>query len=157
MSISTPWTDDQKKDIKNYSSKSLYSFGDGEKIQATRGASIPAVIGNTKVQINTDVICKDLPLLLSKSFMKRANMVLDFENDTALALGENVHLATTSSGHYFIPLTKPKQLISSFDKNNDNVKIVLVSKESKTDNQIALKLHRQFAHPLFKSIIVSNQ
>ena len=111
--------------VKQYSSKSLYRFGDGEQVQATKGASIPAVIGNTRVQINTDVVTKDLPLLLSKSFMKRASMVLDFQNDRAVALGETVHLATTGCGHYTIPLTKTKQLITSLGKN-DNVKVVLL-------------------------------
>ena len=63
--------DEEKQSVRNYSSKSVYRFGDSEQVQASRGVSIPAFIGNTKVQINTDVISKDLPLLLSKSFMKR--------------------------------------------------------------------------------------
>jgi len=47
-------TEDQKGDIKNYHSKSLYRFGYGEQVQASRGISIPPVISNTKVQ--TDLL-----------------------------------------------------------------------------------------------------
>ena len=145
-------TESQKKNIKHYHSKSLYRFGDGEQIQAIRGISIPAIIGNTNVQINTDVITKDLPLLLSKSFMKRADMIVDFQSDTAKALGETVQLATTSSGHYTIPLTRPKQIITSMGKQ-DECKFILVSKVSEDNEYIAKKLHRQFAHPSLNQIL----
>ena len=70
-----------EREVKIYSSKSLYRFCDGKQVQATRGISITAVTGSTKVKINADVIPKDLPLLRSKSFMKRADM--DFQSDTA--------------------------------------------------------------------------
>ena len=104
----------------------MYRFGGGEQVQATHGMSIPAMIGNTKVKINTDIIRNILPLLLSKSFMKRANIVLDFHTDTAKALDESVQLAT-SSGHYTIPLNRPCQIIAKIDKS-DECKLVLISK-----------------------------
>ena len=146
-------TNDDQANVKKYSSKSVYRFGDGEQIQATHGVSIPAVIGNTKVKINTDIIPKDLPLLLSKSFMKRADMVLDFHTDTAKALGETVQLATTSSGHYTIPLTRPCQIITKINKGEE-CKYVLISKEEQQSNsKIAEKLHRQFAHPSIEKLL----
>lgn len=145
-------SDDEKRDIRNYNSKSLYRFGDGGQVQATRGISIPAFIGNTKVQINSDVVQKDLPLLLSNSFMKRANMVLDFKHDAAYALGETVNLSTTTSGHYTIPISKPKQLITNLEKLDEG-KIVLISRNEKSNREIAVKLHRQFAHPSLNQLL----
>ncbi|XP_066913250.1 uncharacterized protein [Clytia hemisphaerica] len=145
-------SDEEKREVKHHHSKSLYRFGDGEQVQACGRVSIPAIIGNTKVKINTDVIPKDLPLLLSKSFMKRADMILDFQNDSANALGETVHLATTSSGHYTIPLTKPRQIIASIDKPFE-CNFVFISKEDKNMSSIAEKLHRQFAHPSLNQIL----
>ena len=121
-------------------------------MQACGRVSIPAIIGNTKVKINTDVIPKDLPLLLSKSFMKRADMVLDFQSDTAEALGETVHLATTSSGHYTIPLTRPRQVIASIDKPFE-CNFVFISREDNNITATAEKLHRQFAHPSLNQIM----
>ena len=94
----------------------------------------------------------DLPLLISKSFMKRADMVLDFQNDTAEACRETVHLATTSSGHYTIPLTRPRQTIVSIDKPFE-CNFVFISREDINMSVIAEKLHRQFAHPQIMSLI----
>ena len=45
-----------------------------------KNCDFPAVIANTKVKINTDVVSSGIPLLLSRSSMKRANMTIDFEN-----------------------------------------------------------------------------
>ena len=133
-------SDEEKREVKHHHSKSLYRFGDGEQVQACGRVSIPAIIGNTKVKINTDVIPKDLPLLLSKSFMKRADMVLDFQSDTAEALGETVQLATTSSGHYTISLTRPRQVIASIDKAFE-CNFVFISREDNNITAIAEKLH----------------
>ena len=137
-------SEEEQKRVKSYSSKSQYRFGDGEQIQAVQGVRIPAYIGNTSVEINTDVVTKELPLLLSKSFMKRANMVIDFHSDKASALGEQVNHTTTTSGHYIIPLTKPTQLIRNIGRKDQCV--VLVSRTEQSNQQIAMRLHRQFAH-----------
>ena len=56
--------------------------------------------------------------------MKQANMVADFRKDKALALGENV-ISYINSGHYTLPLTELKEVISGLDKPNS--KIVLVA------------------------------
>ena len=138
-------TEEDKINVKKYSSKSVHRFGDGEQVQATNGVSIPAVIGNTKFKINTDIIPKDLPLLLSKSFMKMADKVLDFNTGTAKALGETVQLATTSTGHYTILLPCPCQVITKIDKG-DECKYILISREMQSNLKIAEKLHHQFAH-----------
>ena len=43
---------------------------------------IPVVIGSKKVNVETDVIDADIPLLMSKVDMKRAETVLNFNEDT---------------------------------------------------------------------------
>ena len=47
-----------------------------------------------------------------KSSMKRAEMTLDFQRDNANAFEEEIPLITTSSGHYAMPMTKVKQVIT---------------------------------------------
>ena len=136
-------SENDKLKVVYYSSSSCYKFGDGKRVQAHQGAKIPAYIGNTSVMITTDVIDKDLPLLLSKAFMKNANMVLNFKNDTACAFEEIIPLIVTSSGHYVIPISKPKQLINNIEDAN----ITLAVQNAYSNEQIALKLHRQFGHP----------
>ena len=83
--------------------------------------------------------------------MKRANMVLDFKNDKASILNKEINLNTTASGHYTISLTKPTQLICNLDSNHDH--IVLIAKTNKTSEEIAHKLHRQFAHPRTEQLL----
>ena len=144
-------TESEKNDVKYYNSKSVYRFGVGDQVQASQGVSIPAYIGITKVQIKTDVILKDLPLLLSRSFMKRANMVLDFKKDVVSTMNQSIKLNTTSSGHYTIPLTKPRQLLMNLE--DQNTRITFISTTNLTNKQIATKLHRQFAHPSLKQIL----
>ena len=46
-------------------SNNIYRFGDGHKVQAMKSATIPVVLGGHKVYLTTDVIEKDIPLLIS--------------------------------------------------------------------------------------------
>ena len=107
----------------------------------------PAVIGMKKVTIESCIVPNEIPLLLSKASMKRAEIVLDFLQDTAMVLGDSVDLVCTSSGHYCIPLTN--MLIN--DQGNMNVSVVLhtaavASLTVEEKRQKADKLHRQFCH-----------
>ena len=90
----------------------MYWFGDRKKVKATHSAKVPALIGNNYITIQTDVTENNIPVLLSKSSMKKAKMTLDFQNDIANAFGEKIPLITTSSGHYAIAVTKVKQIIT---------------------------------------------
>ena len=137
-------SDDDQLAVSYFSTNSIFKFGDGQSIQAKQGVKIPAYIGDTRVFIVTDVIEKDLPLLLSKRFMKNGKFQLDFDNDTLHANGKSIPLHTTHSGHYLLPLTKKTQLIHNLDGSD---KIVLTVSTNKSDFEIAQKLHRQFAHP----------
>ena len=77
--------------------------------------------------------------------MKRANMKLNFQDDTITIFNENIPFITTQSGHYAIPITKAKQLINNLDRET-NMSITLTLSNSKDNHTIALNLHRQFAH-----------
>ena len=48
----------------------------------------------------------EIPLLLSKDAMKRAGNCLNFEDDT-VTMFKKIPLSCTSSGHYYVPITKP--------------------------------------------------
>ena len=73
-------------------------------------------------------------------------MKLNFQDDTITIFNEHIPLITTQSGQYAIPITKAKQLITNLDREN-NISITLPLLDSKDNHTIALKLHRQFAHP----------
>ena len=61
----------------------------------------------SKVFIEANVVKNELPLLLSRQSMKRAEMIIDFSNDTVNVGGKDIiELTCTSSGHYCLPLTR---------------------------------------------------
>ena len=63
-----------------------------------------------KCQIITEVIKKDIPLLLSKALLKKAGACLDLKNDKALMFGQEIQLQLTLSGHYCVDIKSAKTL-----------------------------------------------
>ena len=59
--------------------------------------------------IKTDVVESDIPLLFSRTVMKKAALKTDLENDTATIMGKGVALNLTTSGHYCIPIDKTEE------------------------------------------------
>ena len=83
--------------------------------------------------------------------MKKANVKIDFSNDTVSMLDQKVNIVFTSSGHYAVPISKTNQLVEDFDKNFQVGQVYLtISELSKKSNdqkfKIANKLHCQFGH-----------
>ena len=128
-----------------------FRFGDGNSVKSERTVTFPAKIGKKNIMIKTDVIDTDLPLLLSKSAMKKANVKIDFSNDTVRMLDQKVNIVLTPSGHYAVPISKTNQLLKEFDRNNQVVQVYLtISELQKKSNdlklKIANKLHCLFGH-----------
>ena len=63
------------------------------------------------VKIETNIVSCEIPLLLSKASMKAADTQIDFAHDKVTMLGKTFDLQFTSSGHYSVPLSRPKQII----------------------------------------------
>ena len=99
-------------------STTSFRFGDGNSVKSEKTVAFPAKIGHKNTMIRTDVIDTDLPLLLSKSAMKKANVKSDFPNDTVSMLDRKVKIVFTSHGHYAVPISKTNQFVEDFDKNN---------------------------------------
>ena len=56
---------------------------------------------------------------MSRSSMKKAQMIINFDDDMAQIVGNQVKLNCTSAGHYCIPLTK--LLLSDKDSSQSPV------------------------------------
>ena len=143
--------DNDKDQISFSKSKSQYRFGDGAEVTVVTAATIPIVIGTTKTKMNVDIVPSNIPLLLSRDSMKRANMQLNFENDTITAFGQSVNLIVTKSGHYAVPITNSKRMINEIHNPNQHVTLTVTQNKSMRD--IAIKLHKQFAHPTSNKLI----
>ena len=96
----------RKKIVKNKGVRT-FKFGDGNKLNSLYKVILPCVIADIEVSIITDVVNSDIPLLLSKDALKRAGTCLNFEDDTVTMLKKKIPLSCTSSGHYYIIITKP--------------------------------------------------
>ena len=123
-----------------------FRFGDGKEIASLLEVVFPVVIGVKRTMIRANIVDSEIPLLLSKASMKKAKLILNFNDDSAQILGQRVKLHCTSSGHYCIPLSNTLLYdgcdMSSFILHAEGL-------ASLTDDEKfrkAMKLHRQFAH-----------
>ena len=93
-------TSTEKASIKCESSSSVYRFGDCECMKAEKSLILPCVLAGTPVSIWINVVTSNIPLLLRRSSIKKAGMIIDFSCDQATIFGKQVHLETTSMGQY---------------------------------------------------------
>lgn len=129
----------ERKSISVCSSSSVFKFGDGRKMKSLKCVTFPCNLAGKNIRIRTDVVSGSVPLLLSKTSMKRAGMIINLNDDTVQIFGTFVKLNTTSLGHYIMPL---------FRSPTPNVVNEILHSAGKSDcESIASKLHRQFAHP----------
>ena len=61
--------------------------------------------------LNTDIEASDIPLLLPRKSMKKANITLDYKNDHAVIFDQSIQLIVTKSGHYAIPINPYKTIL----------------------------------------------
>ena len=95
------------------------------------------MVGSVCAKLDTHVVKSDIPLLMSRESLKRAEADIDFRQDIVHLLGQKVHLKISKSGHLLLPLidTSHCLLTSPIQPGNPNL-----------EKQIT-KLHKQFAHP----------
>ena len=72
-----------------------FRFRDGVQVVSTQKVKIPAVIGRVKKNIDANVVLNSIPLLLSRDSMKKGGTVIDFCQDKANNLGQEVSLYCT--------------------------------------------------------------
>ena len=129
-------------------SNRVFKFGSGQTYCSKGCVLIPACIGEKWVNIQTDVIDLNLPLLLSKKAMKNANTKLDFNADYVEMLGEKIPLQYTTSGHYMIPLLQISDCSSLQDV------LLSITTDNWAENAKAIKkLHVEFGHAGAKRLI----
>ena len=104
------------------------------------------MIGKEHINIQSDIINNDIPLLFSRTSMKKAQMKINFQDDTIHVFGENIPLVKPASGHYALPLTQAKQAINNINRDSSS-NITLTITENTSNKAMALNFHRQFAHP----------
>ncbi|XP_034069112.1 uncharacterized protein LOC117544299 [Gymnodraco acuticeps] len=127
-----------------------FRFGDGNIVHSSRILKLPAKIGQTKCRMETEVVKADIPLLRSKTSLKRAGTILDMENDRAVMFKQHIPLELTSSGHYCIDIRDKDTGMNQIEiKDVVRMKMRSLVTENMTSNEkhkALLKLHKQFGH-----------
>lgn len=125
--------------IKDEKSTRPFRFGDGKNVQSTRKVTIPAKIGQTRCKIETEVVPADIPMLLSKTSLKRASAVLDIAQDKATVFDQPVKLELTSSGHYCVNLRNESNLnknqLEKSETPSDEDEILIVTENMTTKDK----------------------
>ena len=98
--------DSVRNNLKVTKGSKVFKFGSGNKLASVKRVVIPRIVAGFRVDINADIVDADIPLLLSKSAMKRAKVNLNFDSDTIDILCKRIKLMTTSTSHYYVPITK---------------------------------------------------
>ena len=84
-----------------------------------------------------------IPLLLSKSSLKKANTVIDLQNDRVKMFDKNIDVKLSNNGHYAIDIL-PRDVL-----NFHKIEQVLVFENYKSNSEktkALMKIHRQFGH-----------
>ena len=134
-------------------SNSQYRFGDGKKVPSLGHVNLPAVLGEREVSIGTDIVKENIPLLFSRSSMKKASMLLNFRDSTIEVFDKCVPMNITQTGHCTIPISPATQLLQRVDE--EGVKVTLHVKSdspSRSSKQRALKFHPSSTFPVMLSV-----
>ena len=92
---------DERNEVVNLPGGTSFNFGGGMGIKSIEKIKFPCVIAGTKTTVMSDVVERDIPLLLSEPEMKKHGFILNMKDDTPDVEGGKVELDTTSSGHYY--------------------------------------------------------
>ena len=136
-------------------SSMVFKFGVGS-MKAWKQATIPVSICDRDILLSVQIVDTDIPLLLSLKSMKKLGMNLDLPNDNIIISDSSKEqktykLGLSSTGHYITPITKQSLILEENNKPaSEDVKLPEVYFHNIMDNSnpkdIALKLHKRFAH-----------
>ena len=122
-----------------------FQFGNLGILHSLGQYTIPAIIAGELDFLCIDVIKSDIPLLMSKTDMKKRGMILNLPDNKVTFKGKNKteDLGMTSAGHYILPLIQNTQGVYSMEE----VCAVDLKNCTETECKKALvKLHKQFGH-----------
>ena len=85
--------------LKKNASDGRFRFGDGQIYNSMYSLTIPFYINDQRHFLTTDVVSCDVPLLLSRESMEKANAIIDFQKAELTFLGHCIPVTITDSGH----------------------------------------------------------
>ena len=132
-----------------YEGEKWFQFGNQGVLKSKAKYILPATLGSKNIMIEVEIISSDIPMLLSKSAMKKAGMIIYLSEDAVQVFNEKMTLNTTSAGHYVIPLIPKAEEIVNIEEGcsaNEIFVTDLMNADDDAKLNALEKLHKQFGH-----------
>ena len=94
-------------------SRKICKFGDDRKVYSKYKAIIPAKISKTECYIQTEIVNEKIPLLLSKSSLKKVDTYKNIKEDKVRMFDQDINVCMSSNGHYAVKILPEK--VSNLD------------------------------------------
>ena len=107
-------------------SNKVFKFGDGHQVTSLSSVKIPAKIGQKNCFINTEIVDENIPLLLSKTSLKKANIILNLSNDEIKMFNQKIQTKNSFNGHYSI------SILPDPTSNFDEIEEILIFEDNDT-------------------------
>ena len=120
-------------------SSRILKFGDGHKVTAISSIKIPAQTGGKNCFIITEIVKEKIPLLLSKSSLKKYDTVLNIKNHKIKMSAQSIPVESSFNGHYSI------SILTEITSNFDDTEQILIFEENETieeKRKMLIKLHK---------------
>ena len=85
---------DERNEMVSFPGGTSFNFGGGTKIKSIEKIKFPCVIAGTKTTIISDVVERNIPLLLAKPEMKKHSFILNIRDHTLEVEDRRVELDT---------------------------------------------------------------
>ena len=93
-------------------SANTFKVGTDGNYKSPYKITISVQICSSVLYIEVDAIEYDITLLLSKEFTKKANMTINFEDDSVKIFVEKLVALVTTAGNYAVPLSRNMKILS---------------------------------------------
>ena len=123
-------------------SNTVFQFGGGEQRVSLHKIQLPAQIGHKKINILTEVVDADVPLLIGANSLEHSKAILDFGNLKAKFFNIEVPLTKVNTGYFCINIT-PKSCLSP---NETNETVLHASTTAETNGALSYKDLQKLHH-----------
>ena len=119
-----------------------FKFANKQTLKSVSSLRIPICPTGRIEMISVDVLPTDIPFLMSKSDMKRLEMVINLVTEKATVRGREVSLDFSAAGHPIMPLLRQAENFCVEEIFAINLKEL----NEKEKEKALVKLHKQFGH-----------
>ena len=129
-----------KNAIRRYPSNKTFKFGD-QVAHSTGEWHVPCSIAGFNLILCVDTVPTNIPCLISKESMRKANVIIDIANDQISFMGKIVKLQTADTGHYTLPIN------DHIYSQNEPAPVFIVQVDKHLEDLQIAHVHKALGHP----------